>query len=76
MGTKPAYPRRVTRLTRRSRRSPRVYYTTLAGVVLGLVLSAAWTVGAGAQVTLTVTPAMVKGRPDAPVTIVEFSDYQ
>jgi len=53
-----------------------VYYTTLAGVFLGLVLSAAWTVGAAAQVTLTVTPAMVKGRPDAPVTIVEFSDYQ
>ena len=75
MGTKPAYPRRVTRLTRPSRRSPRVYYT-LAGVFLGLVLSAAWTVGAAAQVTLTVTPAMVKGRPDAPVTIVEFSDYQ
>ena len=75
MGTKPAYPRRVTRLTRRSRRSPRVYYT-LAGVFLGLVLSAAWTVGAAAQVTLTVTPAMVKGRPNAPVTIVEFSDYQ
>src|SRR2546422_7898610 len=48
--SKPAYPRRVTRLTRRSRRSPRVYYT-LAGVFLGLVLSAAWTVGAAAQVT-------------------------
>ena len=58
-----------------TRRSPRVYYT-LAGVFLGLGLFAAGTTGAAAQVTLTVTPAMVKGRPDAPVTIVEFSDYQ
>ena len=72
MGAEPAYPRRVTR---RSRRSPRVYYT-LARVLPGLVLVAAWALGAAAQVALTVTPAMVKGRPNAPVTIVEFSDYQ
>jgi hypothetical protein len=72
MGVKPAYPRRVTH---RSRRSPRVYYT-LARTFPGLVLVAAWALGAAAQVTLTVTPAMVKGPPDAPVTIVEFSDYQ
>ena len=64
----------MTRVTSRLRRSPRVYYT-LARVLPGLVL-AAGAVGAAAQVTLTVTPAMVKGRPDAPVTIVEFSDYQ
>jgi len=75
MGVKPAYPRRVTRVTRRARRSPRVYYT-LARVLSGLVLVAVWAVGAAAQVTLTVAPAMVKGPPDAPVTIVEFSDYQ
>jgi hypothetical protein len=75
MGVKPAYPRRVTRVTRRACRSPRVYYT-LARVLSGLVLVAVWAVGAAAQVTLTVAPAMVKGPPDAPVTIVEFSDYQ
>jgi hypothetical protein len=75
MGTGPAYPRRVTRVTRPSRRSPRVYYTLLR-VLPGLVLCAVWAGGAAAQVTLTVTPAMVKGRSDAPVTIVEFSDYQ
>src|SRR5256884_1315439 len=75
MVVKPAYPRRVTRVTRRARRSPRVYYT-LARVLSGLVLVAVWAVGAAAQVTLTVAPAMVKGPPDAPVTIVEFSDYQ
>jgi len=42
--------------------------------LLGLV--GTWAMGAAAQVTLTVTPAMVKGPSDAPVTIVEFSDYQ
>jgi protein-disulfide isomerase len=29
-----------------------------------------------AQVQLTIEPAMVKGNPGSPVTIVEFSDYQ
>jgi hypothetical protein len=52
-----------------------VYYT-LARTFPGLVLITAWAVGAAAQVTLTVTPAMVKRPPDAPVTIVEFSDDQ
>ena len=28
------------------------------------------------EVRLTLDPAMVKGSPTAPVTIVEFSDYQ
>ena len=28
------------------------------------------------EVRLTLDPAMVKGSPDAPVIIVEFSDYQ
>jgi protein-disulfide isomerase len=41
--------------------------------VLGL---AALALPAGAQVELTVEPAMVKGPVDAQVTIVEFADYQ
>ena len=31
---------------------------------------------AHAQVQLTAHPSMIKGPPGAPVTIVEFSDYQ
>jgi len=45
-------------------------------VLPGLVLFGAWAVGAAAQVSLSVSPTMVKGPIDAPVTIVEFSDYQ
>jgi hypothetical protein len=32
--------------------------------------------GAQTPADLTITPAMVKGPAGAPVTIVEFSDYQ
>jgi ABC-type uncharacterized transport system permease subunit len=51
------------------------------GRVLGLLLLAAAglggaVLGAAADATLTFHPAMVKGRGDAAVTIVEFSDYQ
>lgn len=52
----------------------RVYYIPLA-----LLLAAAATLRpapAGAQVQLTLTPYMVKGAARAPVTIVEFADYQ
>ncbi len=52
------------------RRSPRVYTIILA---CALVLVAAQ---APAQVELTVAPFMAKGPADAPVTIVDFSDYQ
>jgi hypothetical protein len=31
---------------------------------------------AGAQIEITVDPAMAKGPVGAPVTILEFSDYQ
>jgi hypothetical protein len=31
---------------------------------------------AQAPIDLTVTPSMVKGSVGAPVTIIEFSDYQ
>jgi protein-disulfide isomerase len=65
----------VTPVTSRACRARRVYYTWMRALAaLGLV--GAWAMGAAAQVTLTVTPAMVKGPSDAPVTIVEFSDYQ
>jgi protein-disulfide isomerase len=52
-----------------------VYYSSLLSAVL-LLLLALGAAGAQAQVELTVHPSMVKGPPDAPVTIIEFSDYQ
>lgn len=52
------------------RRRARVYYSLLA-LLLALVEGSA-----DAQVGLTITPAMTKGSATAPVTIVEFSDYQ
>ena len=52
------------------RRSSRVYTIILA---CALVFAAA---DAPAQVEITVAPFMVKGPAGAPVTIVEFSDYQ
>ncbi len=48
----------------------RVYYILLA------LLALAPDATALAQVTLTVDHAMVRGPEGAPVTIVEFSDYQ
>jgi hypothetical protein len=54
-----------------------VYYRPIA-VVLAL-LAVTVSIGAPralAQIELSWSPAMVKGPPGAPVTIVEFSDYQ
>ena len=51
--------------------SPRVYY-----IVAGVIALALWAGVGGAQMRLTVAPSMVKGALDAPVTVVEFSDYQ
>jgi hypothetical protein len=48
-----------------------VYYIVAAAIALSLAPRAA-----GAEVHLSIAPAMSKGAPGAPVTIVEFSDYQ
>jgi len=47
----------------------------VASAVLALVLPVSLGV-ARAQVEITLDPAMVRGPADAPVTILEFSDYQ
>ncbi len=47
----------------------------LLGVTLS-GLASAWAQITETEVRLTLDPAMVKGSPTAPVTIVEFSDYQ
>jgi protein-disulfide isomerase len=55
-----------------------VYYSSI-GALLALLLAlvvVARPMRASAQVELTWSPSMVKGPPGAPVTIVEFSDYQ
>jgi hypothetical protein len=77
MGAAASYPRPVTRVSLPSRRSPRVYYRSFRVLVAALLTVAV--VGpatARAQVEITIDPNMVKGVPGAPVTIVEFSDYQ
>lgn len=65
-------------LSRLADRSPRVYYSSI-GALVALLLAfvvVAWPMRAVAQVELTWSPSMVKGPAGAPVTIVEFSDYQ
>ena len=55
---------------------PRGVYTMLLwapGLALAVSLIAS---PAPAQTRPTITPAMTKGAAGAPVTIVEFSDYQ
>ena len=72
-----SYPRSVKCPWRCAGRSPRVYYSRLRItrwlLALVVVLSAPYAL---AQVELTWSPSMVKGPSGAPVTIVEFSDYQ
>ena len=46
----------------------------VAAAVLALLLASLGV--ARAQVEITLDPAMVRGSADAPVTILEFSDYQ
>jgi protein-disulfide isomerase len=64
--------------SRAADRSPRVYYSSI-GALFALMLAlvvVAWPARVAAQIELTWSPSMVKGPSDAPVTIVEFSDYQ
>ena len=59
-------------MTPRSLRSPwfvRVYTILLVSTV-GLAIAGA------APVRITMEPTMIKGPATAPVTIIEFSDYQ
>ena len=75
MGTVTSYPRAVKRASLSARRSARVYYRFCV-VPLLLVVLALGAASAPAQVELTAHPSMVKGPAGAPVTIIEFSDYQ
>jgi protein-disulfide isomerase len=77
MGQAASYPRSVKRASRSARRSPRVYYSSIwATLVAQALLAALVAPQALAQVEITWSPSMVKGPSGAPVTIVEFSDYQ
>ena len=51
----------------------RVYYIATALFALGCAVGPG---PAAAQVQLTVAPMMVRGPAQAPLMIVEFSDYQ
>jgi hypothetical protein len=77
MGTAASYSRSVKPQSGCVDRSPRVYYSWI-WVVLTLLALTGWagTSRALAQVELSWSPSMVKGPSGAPVTIIEFSDYQ
>jgi hypothetical protein len=64
----------VNRVRIPTARPPRVY-TIWAGTLL-VLLAVAGALPAQTPVELTIEPTMVKGAAKAPVTIVEFSDYQ
>jgi hypothetical protein len=53
-----------------------VYYRWLRAAALLLMVIAPSATSAQAQVEISINPVMVKGPRDAPVTIIEFSDYQ
>ena len=65
----------VNRVRCRTARRPRVYTICIALLVLALVFVRA-AVAVEMLGDITVEPTMVKGPSTAPVTIVEFSDYQ
>ena len=74
--TAASYSRSVMRRSRCAGRSSRVYYSSIGALAGLLVLAALAPPRAVAQVEITWSPSMVKGPSGAPVTIVEFSDYQ
>lgn len=77
MGTAASYSRSVKGLSRCVGRSSRVYYSSIwMGLALLALALSPPTSRALAQIELSWSPSMVKGPPGAPVTIVEFSDYQ
>ena len=77
MGTAASYSRSVKCLSRSPARSSRVYYSSIWLMLVLLALSVALgSPRALAQIEITWSPSMVKGPSGAPVTIVEFSDYQ
>jgi len=77
MGPAASYPRAVKRASRSARRSPRVYYSSMwVLLVPWVILAVLIAQPAPGQVEITWSPSMVKGPSGAPVTIVEFSDYQ
>jgi uncharacterized protein YraI len=51
-------------------------YTIRTACLVALVLVLAGVASAQTPAEVTVEPSMVKGPATAPVTIVEFSDYQ
>ena len=55
---------------------PSRVYTRRAALIALLLLVTAGLAGAEPVVELTAEPEMNKGPREAPVTIVEFSDYQ
>jgi hypothetical protein len=65
----------VNRVRCATARRRRVYTIRLAWL-LALVTLLAPGVGAQTPSSITIEPLMVKGSDKAPVTIVEFSDYQ
>ena len=77
MGTAASYSRSVQGLSHCADRSPRVYYSSIRLIfsLMALVI-AVCAPRALAQIEITWSPSMVKGPATAPVTIVEFSDYQ
>ena len=50
--------------------------TAWGRLLVSLLLAAGCVVPAAAQVDLTVTPAMTRGPDRAPLTIVEFFDFE
>ena len=68
----------MNRVRSRTARRPRVYTIRIVPLVLALVLAVHVRDTAAVEMLgdITVEPTMVRGPATAPVTIVEFSDYQ